>query len=730
MRCVRVFAALVLVGLTAGGHASADSPWRNAVIGGGGFAPNIVASPALPGLFFLRTDMGGAYRWDPGAQAWTPLQDGESVSSHMGIESIAADPRNPDRVWLAAGMSAREPAAILRSTDRGRSWTAFKTPFRMGGNEDGRGMGERLAVDPANPDRLFYGSRHDGLWRSDDAGASWTKVAGFPWPGLGTPAERQPTHGGVSFVLFAGPTMFAGVTDPGAPRLLRSEDGGLVWTVVEGGPPADLLPVKAAADASGRLFVAYSDAIGPNGITRGAVWRLAAKGWADITPQRSGGAGYMGLSLGAGQLVAVGTVGRWQPGDTVWLSRDGGDSWEDLDKRSRRDVATVPFLKGQPAASGAQGPEFGHWISGALLDPARPGRLAYVTGATIHAVDNVLAPGELVWRPWVRGIEQTAVITLASPTAGPPVVSGLGDIAGFVHADLGQSPEPSLFNPFLSNTNNLDYAGLAPAIWVRSGSLWEGRSRNATLAWSEDGGRSWTPLKVPAIRPADDQPGKRFDLTGDAPVHVSADGATFIVCTPVPLLTSDRGRSWTLMKGVTLEDCPVADKVDPDRFYALRFNANQLVASRDGGRTFIGQPAKGLPGEFWKARTYWREQPRTLVVNPLRAGDLWLRMGDTVWHSPDGGRSFRKASGALQVEQFGLGRPAEGQPEATLFAFGTLGGVRGVWRSTNEGQTWVRLNDDASQWGGRWRVISGDPKLFGRVYLGTDGRGLVWRDSD
>lgn len=723
--------ALVALMLLAAGTAPlhAAGEWRSVKVGGGGFAPNIIASTAAPGLFYLRTDMGGAYRLDPGATNWVPLQDANPVSSYMGIESLAADPHNPDRVWMGAGMSAREPAAILISADRGQSWDTVTSPFAMGGNEDGRGMGERLAADPNRPGTLFYGTRHDGLWRSADAGKSWKQVQGFPWKGLGKPAEKQPTNGGISFVVFAGAGIYAGITDPGAPRLLRSSDGGDSWAEVPGGPPADLLPVKAVSSADGQLFIAYADRIGPSGITRGAIWRLGQQGWADITPEKSG-AGYMGLSVGAGGLLAAGTVGRWQPGDTVWLSRNGGDSWEDLDKRSRRDVSAAPFLAGQPAASGAKGAEFGHWIAGVLLDPARPGRLAYVTGATIWATDDARKPGELVWQPWVNGIEQTAIITLASPTAGPPLVSGFGDIAGFVHDDLAASPGPSFFNPFLSNTNNLDYAGLQPNVWVRSGSLWEGRERDASLAISNDGGRSWQPVKVPAIRPADDKPGQRYDLNGDAPIHVSADGAVLMVCTPVPLRSADGGQTWGVMKGITLEDCPVADKVDPSRFYALRFNANQLVSSRDGGLTYIGQPANGLPAELWKARSYNREAPRTLVANPLRAGDLWLRLGEELWHSPDGGKSFRKASGALKVEQFGLGKPAADQPQATLFAFGTLGSTRGIWRSTDEGRNWKRLNDDQHQWGGRWRMIAGDPKIFGRVYLATDGRGIVWRDSD
>ena len=50
----------------------------------------------------------------------------------------------------------------------------------MGGNDNGRGMGERLAVDPNNNSILLFGSRANGLYKSTDSAAHWTKVASFP----------------------------------------------------------------------------------------------------------------------------------------------------------------------------------------------------------------------------------------------------------------------------------------------------------------------------------------------------------------------------------------------------------------------------------------------------------------------------------------------------------------------------------------------------------------------
>src|SRR3954451_3465773 len=269
LRRIGHLAALLL---WAGAAAAADTPkipatpyeWHNVVIGGGGYSPNVMFSPAEKGLAYLRTDVGGAYRWDAQVRRWIPLQDSMWQNSYFGIESIAPDPKDPNVVYLAAGMYYGAPAAFLRSADRGTTWQITKVPLEMGGNEDGRGMGERLAVDPNRTSTLFFGSRHDGLWRSDDSAKSWRKVESFPWKGLG-PAAPGHSHGGVSFVVFGGSgAIFAGVADPTTEHLFRSTDGGTSWTAVSGGPGAEMLPAKAAIGADGVLYVDYSSGIGPN----------------------------------------------------------------------------------------------------------------------------------------------------------------------------------------------------------------------------------------------------------------------------------------------------------------------------------------------------------------------------------------------------------------------------------------------------------------------------------
>lgn len=51
-----------------------------------------------------------------------------------------------------------------------------------------------------------------------------------------------------------------------------------------------------------------------------------------------------------------------------------------------------------------------------------------------------------------------------------------------------------------------------------------------------------------------------------------------------------------------------------------------------------------------------------------------------------------------------------------------------VLRSDDPGRTWVRINDDFHQWGWTGEVITGDPRVHGRVHLGTNGRGIQYAE--
>ena len=691
-------------------EASRPYVWRNVPVIAGGFVDGLIFSPVREGLYFARTDIGGAYRWDKAAAHWVPLNDwaGGRDGNLLGCESIGVDPVDANRFYLALGTytnGGSSNGAIVRTADGGRTFKRTDVPFKMGGNEDGRSAGERLAIDPNKNSVLYMGSRNDGLWRSVDTGATWAKVDSFPVTGR--------TNGiGVIFELFdrtsstrgmASRVIYAAVSQDG-PGLYRSDDAGATWAPVAG-QPTGLLPHQGVLGRDGTLYVTYGNAPGPNGMSGGAVWKYDTKtaAWTDISPQK-GGFGYAGLTIDLlhPQTVMVTTMDRWNPGDTLFRSLNGGKTWGDIAAKSVRDWSLTPYL-----TFGDKAPRLGWWMGSLALDPFHPGHVLYGTGATIFATEDMTALDAGLpthWKVGAAGLEETAVITLVSPPAGAHLISGLGDIGGFRHETFAASPSGGMFtNPTFNNTDSIDFAENDPMLVVRVGR----GGRGTGGAYSTDNGVTWTPF---ASAPA----GGR----GSGSIAVSADGASFVWAAQgaAPAFSRDKGAAWQPCAGVTGGRASVvSDRVTAGTFY-LR-SGGSLLASTDGGATFT-------------ARGTLPNGAREVGATPGHAGDLWVTAGGRgVFHSTDGGATFSHVGDAADAQRLGFGKAAPGHDYPALYLTGdTRGGASGCFRSDDAGQTWLRINDDAHQYGYSGQAVTGDPRVYGRVYMGSNGRGIFYAD--
>src|SRR5262245_7491736 len=87
------------------GESAPAYTWSNVEIVAGGFVPGIIFNQSEPNLVYARTDIGGAYRWNPATSRWMPLLDWVSFDEWnlTGIDSLATDPVDPNRVYLLAG---------------------------------------------------------------------------------------------------------------------------------------------------------------------------------------------------------------------------------------------------------------------------------------------------------------------------------------------------------------------------------------------------------------------------------------------------------------------------------------------------------------------------------------------------------------------------------------------------------------------------------------------------
>ena len=158
--------------------------WKPLKIGGGGFVTGLVVHPTTTDLFYIRTDVGGAYRWNESTDTWSQMLLSDRVPNptkdDYRVESIAISRSNSQTVYVAVGEdhgSESGSGRILKSTNRGQSWSDSGQRWWMQGNGGGRTGGERLAVDPNNGSVVYFGSRRQGLWRSTNGGDSWGQIA-------------------------------------------------------------------------------------------------------------------------------------------------------------------------------------------------------------------------------------------------------------------------------------------------------------------------------------------------------------------------------------------------------------------------------------------------------------------------------------------------------------------------------------------------------------------------
>jgi hypothetical protein len=105
-----------------------------------------------------------------------------------------------------------------------------------------------------------------------------------------------------------------------------------------------------------------------------------------------------------------------------------------------------------------------------------------------------------------------------------------------------------------------------------------------------------------------------------------------------------------------------------------------------------------------------------------------LICGAKLYHSLDGGRNFKPRLSDVSIIALSFGKPKSSDAYPPFFAIGKRGDLQAIWRSDDAGASWLRINDAEHEYGRRFRVISADQQVYGRVYIGTDGRGIIYGD--
>src|SRR5688572_8499588 len=293
-----------------------------------------------PFTFYMAQVNGGVWKTIDAGRTWTPIFDDQDTGS---IGCITVAPSDANVVYVGSGEGLHRPDlstgdGVYKSTDAGRTWT------HLPGLRDAQQI-PNLAVDPRNPDRLFvaalghpYGPNEErGIFRSTDGGRTFQKVLYKDENTGGNDVDIDPSNPDIVYATLweerQGPwenAVWAG-TNGG---IFKSTDGGKTWKPLTNGLPVVVQANLAISPANPkRIYAAVAGVDAPGMLDQsrgtGGMFRSddAGETWVrisqDARPIGRIGGGDMPMPIPHPKnqdiVIMASTVS--------WKSTDGGKTW-------------------------------------------------------------------------------------------------------------------------------------------------------------------------------------------------------------------------------------------------------------------------------------------------------------------------------------------------------------------------------------------------------------------
>jgi photosystem II stability/assembly factor-like uncharacterized protein len=199
-------------------------------------APDVVYAGAQPGALFRSEDRGETFSLVESLWEHPTRKDWAAGFGGQAVHTVVTDPRTADVVTVAVSTGG-----VYRTLDGGASWSPSNTgvqadflpdPFPEFGQ-----CVHKIAQDAADPDRLYL-QNHGGVYRSDDAGATWQSIADALPTDFGFAMAAHPHRGGTAYIF---PVQGGDMRMPPGLRcrVYRTEDAGQSWEPLTRGLPQE-----------------------------------------------------------------------------------------------------------------------------------------------------------------------------------------------------------------------------------------------------------------------------------------------------------------------------------------------------------------------------------------------------------------------------------------------------------------------------------------------------------
>ena len=236
----------------------------------GGRVAAVTGVPGDPATFYFGSVGGGVWKTTNAGMSWRPIFDKQPIAS---IGAIAVAASNPNTIYVGTGESDIRSQigfgdGIYKSTDGGANWTNV-------GLRDSRAI-SKILVDPRNPNRVFvaalghqYGPNSErGVFRSTDGGQTWQKIL-FTTPEVGAAdLAWDPENVAVLYATLWNAhrppwSQYSPIEGPGS-GLWKSTDGGDHWNQLTGHglPETQWRRAGVAVATGGRRVYTLVDAQG------------------------------------------------------------------------------------------------------------------------------------------------------------------------------------------------------------------------------------------------------------------------------------------------------------------------------------------------------------------------------------------------------------------------------------------------------------------------------------